>query len=145
MSHVESILSFPLVFEIPGRPVPGARARVFKRTSGPKAGEYGAATPAKNKAYQKHVATCAWAAARNKGWKIPHKKFALGISLVVYRHVEKGDASNYLKVVEDGVNDSKAVWVDDRCVDFAAVRVITNKSERLRIDVKIWVLEEGST
>lgn len=129
-----------LVFTIPGSPVPGARARVFERKNGrgEPTGAFGAAVPAKSKAYQKHVATCAWAAALSQRWNRPVKGQPLGIVLIIYRKVgARGDASNYLKVVEDGINDSHMVWHDDRYVEEIVVKMVTSDLEKPRIDVKV--------
>ena len=91
-----------LTFTIAGPPVPKARARVTRF-----GGTY---TPAKTRAYETHVGTCAMAARlATRGWvRTAHYRVALD----VYREHRRGDLDNYAKSVIDGCNS--ILWDDDR-------------------------------
>jgi Holliday junction resolvase RusA-like endonuclease len=94
-----------LRFEVPGVPVPLARAR-----SG--AGHH--YTPTDSDHYMQRVGWCALAAAAKQGWTVPDKNTPLAIEVHVFRAALRGDASNFLKGIEDGITKCKRVWHDDR-------------------------------
>ena len=127
---VESAME--LYFEIPGEPMTYARMQ-------PRKDRRGMFQPDKARAYQKHAATHAMLAARNKRWKRLPKKALVALHLDVYRSERRGDLSNYVKILEDAFNDSKAIWHDDRYV--VALDAHVYKSKRPRVEVIITLVE----
>ena len=100
-----------VTFTVPGPPVPCARARVV-------AGH--AHTPAKTRAYERHVHLCAMAAVSQvRGWRLDWGAYA--VTLKVYRAVRRGDWDNYGKAAGDGMNG--VVYADDAAIVRAAVEL----------------------
>ncbi len=119
-------------FEIPGNPVPYQRMR-------PRAGGHGMVQPDHARAYQKHAATHALFAARRQRWKRLPKKALVSLDINIYRTIRSGDLSNYVKIIEDAINDSNAVWHDDRYVVATTARMW--KSKRPRVVVEVHLVE----
>lgn len=121
----------PLRFVVPGPPVPAAR---------PRAGKGGRIyIPDEATAYQTHVATIARVAAHNARWVRPSKTQPLAIAIRIYRPRRTGDASNYLKIVEDGINDAETVWLDDRYVLSAWAQMFVSRTRpRVEVTIGFW-------
>jgi Holliday junction resolvase RusA-like endonuclease len=115
-----------LSFTIPGDPVPYAR---MIPTMG------GVVQPTKARAYQKHAATHAMLAARKAGWKRLPAKALVGLQLNIYRSARRADLSNFVKIIEDAFNDSKAIWHDDRYV--ISLRASMRVSADPRVEVTV--------
>jgi Holliday junction resolvase RusA-like endonuclease len=117
-------------FEIPGNPVPYQRML-------PRAGGRGMVQPDNARAYQKHAALHAMLAARKQRWKRLPKKALVQLDIEIYRTVRSGDLSNYVKIVEDAINDSKAIWHDDRYVVATVARMWKSKRPRVVVEVRL--------
>lgn len=118
-----------VAFEVPGPPVPKARARVINGH---------AHTPAKTKAYERHVAMCALAAVvRSRTWRKDWGAYALHV--VVCRAEARGDADNYCKAVSDALNG--VAYLDDAAVREVHV-VVDEDRARPRVEVRVEMLGE---
>jgi Holliday junction resolvase RusA-like endonuclease len=132
-----------LTFTIPGPPVPKARARVVTDKQGKTRG----VTPAKTRAYEKHVALCALAARMyGSGWpdRAPwpwrDTEARFGLSVRVYRSRDAGDLGNYEKTVEDAFNG--VIWPDDRQMRRRGEGGIYDcEKGKERVEVEVWTLD----
>jgi Holliday junction resolvase RusA-like endonuclease len=122
-----------LRFVVNGPPVP--YQRVVPRAGGR------SYQPENAKAYQGHVATVARAAAHNAKWQRPGKHSPLVLRVEVFRVRRVGDLSNFVKIVEDGINDAEMVWQDDRLVEAIVARMHVDK-EHPRVEVTLGFLPE---
>ncbi len=119
--------------------MPKARARVTSRINIDSERETRSFTPAKTKAYEKHVAIIAGAARSHlRQWPRLDTKTRFGLSVNVFRSTERGDLDNFIKAISDACNG--IVWADD-----SQVRVLRGMVEgcdkgRERVDVEVWVL-----
>ena len=129
-----------LRFVVPGHPVP--YARVVPKSGGRPFQKDEA------RSYQQKVAMYAHLAARKAKWVVPAKGVRLGLVLLVYREERRSDASNHIKIVEDGINDAGrpartkgagSVWVDDRYVASISMGMAVSKRNP-RVEVEIRVL-----
>lgn len=126
-----------LAFTVPGPPVPKARARVVSLGKGQKAHAH---TPAKTRAYEKHVGMCALAAvSRCKGWRKDWGLYAVAVT--VYREEARGDADNYMKAIGDAMNG--IVYFDDAAVRELHV-VLEEDPARPRVEVRVEMRGEES-
>jgi len=128
-----------LTFTVPGPPVPKARARVTSRINIDGKRDTHSFTPAKTKAYEKHVAIIAGAARSHlRQWPHLDAKARFGLSVSVFRSAERGDLDNFIKAVSDACNG--VVWVDDSQVRVLRGMVDGCDKGRERVDVEVWVL-----
>ena len=110
-------------FTVPGAPVPKARARVVNGH---------AFTPARTRAYEKHVQTCAREALSRVAWRLDAPAYALRV--VVHRAARRGDADNYGKSIGDALN--RLAWDDDRRVTEIWIRMTVDRANP-RVEVEI--------
>jgi Holliday junction resolvase RusA-like endonuclease len=129
-----------LTFTIPGPPVPKARARVVTDKQGKTRG----VTPAKTRAYEKHIAMVAMGARSHcSAWPWRDTEARFGLSVRVYRSRDAGDLGNYEKTVEDAFNG--VLWPDDRQMRRRGEGgVFDCEKGRERIEVEVWVIEVDS-
>lgn len=120
-----------LSFTIPGPPVPAMR---------PRKGLGGRIyIPDEARTYQNYVATVARVAAHNQRWNRPGKTTPLVLRVDVFRPKRTGDLSNYVKIVEDGINDAETVWLDDRYVlAINAQMFVSVSSPRVEVTLGFW-------
>ena len=118
-----------LSFFIPGPPV------TWKRSNG--AGRR--FTEAKDRAYRKHVQTCALGALIGPGFPAPglfpkDARYAVHIAV---KQATRGDAdlSNYAKSVEDALNG--VVWHDDSQIDRLLVERLWEGETGTRVTVEV--------
>lgn len=104
---------------------------------GPKVSSF---TPAKTKAYERHVAVIA-GAARSYLRQWPHldAKARFGLSVRVYRSAERGDLDNFIKAISDACNG--VAWVDDSQVRRIEGAVDACDKGRERVEVEVWILD----
>ncbi len=139
-----------LCFVVPGVPVPCARGRAvpLMRNGRPvlKDGRpiIIVHTEDKTDAYEKHVATCALAAAVSSRWEKPEPKVRLGLVIRVYRVKRTGDWDNYAKGIADGITKSGRVWSDDRYVVSANIAMAVSRANP-RVEVEVRVLDAPSS
>ena len=110
-------------FTVPGAPVPKARARVVNGH---------AFTPARTRAYEKHVQTCAREALSRVAWRLDAPAYALRV--VVHRAARRGDLDNFVKCVSDALN--RIAWDDDSRVVVLEARMTVDR-DRPRVEVEI--------
>lgn len=129
-----------LAFTVPGPPVPKARARVTSQINIDGKRETRSFTPAKTKAYEKHVAIIA-SAARSHLRQWPHldAKARFGLSVRVHRSAERGDLDNFIKAISDACNG--VAWVDDSQVRRIDGAVYACDKGRERVEVEVWILD----
>jgi Holliday junction resolvase RusA-like endonuclease len=126
-----------LSFVVHGPPVPKARARVATNAEG----KTHAFTPAKTKAYEKHVGTIALATrTHHRQWPHLDKAARFGLSVRVYRSREQGDLDNFIKAALDSCNG--VLWVDDSQVRrFVECSVDECEKGKERLEVDAWTLD----
>lgn len=104
-------------------------------------------TPAKTKAYEKHVGTIAHAArlafdqyrlTPAQRWPWQEKAARFGISVVIHYSGQGGDCDNYFKTIADACNG--VLWVDDRQVDEIRCRKVKTSKGAERAEIEVWVL-----
>lgn len=132
-------MSAALAFDIPGEPVPKARARSrVVRTAGGKAfaKHY---TPGETKAYEQAIAFRCRAAASAVRWA-PREGDRYALTVRVYRtHEGKGgDLDNYVKTVSDAING--IAFPDDRYVRQVSAELHRDPA-RPRVEVVVSVLQ----
>lgn len=110
-------------FTVPGAPVPKARARVVNGH---------AFTPARTRAYEKHVQDCAREALSRVAWKLDAPAYALRV--VVHRAAKRGDLDNFIKACSDALNG--LAWVDDARVTELSGRMAVDRANP-RVEVEI--------
>lgn len=117
-------------FTVPGPPVPCARARVYRDEYG----KVSAVTPAKTRAYKRHVGTLALAARSNAGsWDLTG---LYAVTLRIYRREARGDWDNYAKAICDALTD--VLWRDDSQVIEACVFMHVDRvNPRAEITVEV--------
>lgn len=128
-------------FEVPGPPVPCARARVSVRKhvdgSGHERTFARAYTPASTKAYERTASLHARNAVnRCRAWRRDAQAYR--VRLTFYRDVARGDWDNHAKAVGDAMNG--VVYEDDRQICDAVVSVRTDR-ENPRTVVEVVMLE----
>lgn len=117
-----------LSFSIPGPPVAKGRPRL-----GAGGHTY---TPEKTKRYERHAATCAFAAVRNHGrWRLDWGSYAL--TLRIYREKATFDIDNAAKSLLDGFNG--VIYQDDAAVRDLRV-VMDEDPSRPRAEVEVELL-----
>lgn len=109
-----------IAYSIPGKPVPLGRARVGKHGN--------LYTPAKSRAYQELVGTHSL---QYQG-SFPEGPVRLWLRFYGTR---KGDLSNYIKSVEDGLTKA-GVWGDDAQVEHVEAMWHTEEPERVEVMVE---------
>lgn len=129
-----------IAFEVPGPPVPCARARVSikKRRVGSEEKTFAMAfTPQRTREYERRVGTYALNAVnRCRTWR--KTAAAYRVRATFYRDTVRGDLDNTLKALADGMNG--IVYADDRQVSDAVVALRTDR-ERPRTEVEVVMLE----
>lgn len=123
-------------FVVPGPPIPKARARVVQRD-----GKASSFTPAKTKAYERHIATIATAArSHHRQWPANTREPRFGLSVRVYRSTERGDLDNFIKSAKDALNG--VLWADDWQVRrFCECFVEECENGRERLEIDVWTLD----
>jgi Holliday junction resolvase RusA-like endonuclease len=126
-----------LTFVVHGPPVPKARARVATNAEG----KTHAFTPAKTKAYEKHVGMIAMAERTHwRTWPRLDRGARFGLSVRVYRSRGQGDLDNFIKSCLDSCNG--VLWVDDSQVRrFGECSVDECEKGKERIEVDVWTLD----
>ncbi|MDI3298252.1 MAG: RusA family crossover junction endodeoxyribonuclease [Bacillota bacterium] len=117
-------------FTVPGRPVAKARPRIALGRRSARA-----YTPRETLEYERAVGWAAREAYRGEPVEGP-----VELRMVVYvRRRGRGDLSNYVKSVEDGLNG--IVWVDDRQVRRIEARLArAGKAADERVEVEVRLL-----
>lgn len=128
-------------FEVPGPPVPCARARISVKKAVDAAGNERTFargyTPTTTKAYENAVRIHSLNAVnRCRAWR--RDAPAYRVKITVYRDVARGDWDNHAKAVGDALNG--VAYVDDRQVCDAVVSVRTDL-ENPRTVVEVVMLE----
>ncbi|MGK3981369.1 RusA family crossover junction endodeoxyribonuclease [Sorangium sp. So ce118] len=128
-------------FEVPGPPVPCARARIsVNKVVGADGKERRITrghTPAKTAAYKRQVSLYALNAVnRSREWRRDAQAYRLRVTF--YRDIARGDWDNLAKGCADSMNG--IVYIDDRQVCDASVSVRTDK-EKPRTVVEVVMLE----
>jgi Holliday junction resolvase RusA-like endonuclease len=124
-----------LYFEVPGPPVPAARARVVRRY--PWSKPHGI-TPDRTEAYEEtvgHYTMSAMAAAR---WPRSDKG-PFGARFDVYRAKDVGDWDNYGKAIADGMSRAWP-WANDKYIHDGRVRLFIDRV-RPRVEISVWKLD----
>lgn len=118
-----------LSFDVPGPPVPKARARtvISKKT-----GAVMTFTPERTKAYESLVRDCAALAVRRHRWSLRSSPIALHVT--VRRARRAGDATNFCKSIEDACNG--IVWTDDELVRRVVVDVLDGQPPGVTVVVR---------
>lgn len=122
----------PLVFTIPGPPVP------YMRPAGKNGRRY---TPERLRRYYAHVAGCAGAAALVQRWaRVDARCLFLKLRILVPdRRVR--DEDNVAKAVKDGITKCGRVWRDDVCVRGAMTWMAVDPNSP-RVEVTVELCEE---
>jgi len=136
--------ALPLIFTIPGRPVPLERARVERRTlKGSGAKFTSSRTPDKSKAYRERVQlhmNMAWGAGKRR-WPM-RTPAPLGLELFIFwedgRH---GDGSNLFKAIEDAGNG--LLWLDDKQIVEGYFRSAIDETHP-RVEVLVRLVDPGA-
>lgn len=113
-----------------GDPVPCARPRRSRNG--------GVYMPDKAAAYQRAVATVVMLAARKECWVRVAKGVRVALHVRVFRRADRGDLSNFVKAVEDGINDAGNVWHDDRYVGVIVAAMYVD-AQRPRVELSVIV------
>ena len=127
-------MGLALQFEVPGPPVPAARARIVRRRPWSKPRGI---TPARTESYEEKVGLCTMRAMAAARWPRDGKG-PFGLRVDVYRSADRGDASNFLKGVEDGMSRAH-VWANDSRIHDTRARLFIDR-ERPRAEIFVWVL-----
>lgn len=132
-----------LSFTVNGPPVPKERARVVTRTNASGVSKTRGVTPTRTRAHENLVGMVALAARSHvSAWPWQDKAARFGISIRVYRSIDRGDLSNYEKAIEDGCNG--VLWPDD-----AQIRrrgeggIYACEKGKERVEVDVWTLDQN--
>lgn len=123
-----------LRFTVPGPPVPKARARVVRGNDG----KTRSFTPKKTSGYQEVVRMCALSAWSRFRWNRDDAAARYGLAITIFRSTSRGDWDNYGKSISDACNG--VLWVDDRQIRDASVKIEDCERGKERAEVEAWVL-----
>ena len=122
-----------LQFDVPGPPVPKARARTFVS----KTGAMKTFTPERTASYERLVRDVAKLAVRRARWAL--RTTPVRLEVLVRRARAAGDATNFCKSIEDACNG--VVWTDDELVRELEVSVVDGAAPG--VTVTVWDLKEA--
>jgi Holliday junction resolvase RusA-like endonuclease len=120
-----------LIVTISGPPVPKGRPRSTRTGR--------VYTPAKTRAYEKHVARTCMQHLTELGAAANWPRLAeYEVSLLVYRATKRGDGDNFLKAFSDGAEG--VLWANDRQIKKATVELLLDRVNP-RIEASVWARE----
>lgn len=136
----------PVVFVVPGDPVPCSRPRAVPLMRGgvPILGPGGrpiihAFVPDETTHYEKHVERHTRAAfgPRQDWQQVYAKKEPVRISMHIVRRHWRGDWDNFAKGIADGVANSGLVFFNDNRITEALISMRTDPKDDPRVEVKV--------